>query len=161
MFFYKFFPDKKTAAAHGINRLCRCRFFCIRRSLAWASGLVLPQTQPWSVFAGTLLLSGRVLLAQPKALLVVALPPLPRKGAALDPPGNQSPGPRARIRSLIMRCAMLFFFFIFFTCSQARDRISPVFRCPRGQALPSAAPKAAPSRASDSAPSNALRFHSA
>ena len=36
--------------------------------------------------------------------------PTPRKGAALDPAGNQSPAPRARIRSLVMSCAMLFSF---------------------------------------------------
>ena len=38
---------------------------------------------------------------------------LPRKGSALDPAGIQTPAPRARIRSLYQRCAMLFFFSFF------------------------------------------------
>ncbi len=45
------------------------------------------------------------------ASLVGTLSPLPCKGAALDPRGGPVPlDSHARIRSLIMRCAMLFSF---------------------------------------------------
>ena len=45
------------------------------------------------------------------ASLVRTLPSLSRKGAALDPPGGLVPlDSHARIRSLIMRCAVLFSF---------------------------------------------------
>jgi len=44
-----------------------------------------------------------------------ALPSTSRQGAALDPAGNQSPAPRARVRSLLL--ALRAFLFLFFSFS--------------------------------------------
>ena len=98
----------------------------------WANTRNLPiriRPTPWQIRARSALYSPnpvanpsafRSVFARPrrKSQLVplVRLRPTPHKGSALDPAGNQSPAPHARIRSLV---TLRFFFFFFFYSSNS------------------------------------------